>query len=88
MSDTDDPPSWRFGSNHSELQWQNKMRQRGWTPEQIAEAIVGGEQFPATNLVDPSNGATRHVHPTTGRSVVIDDVTREVIHIGGAGYVY
>ena len=37
---------------------------------------------------DPGNAATRHVHPTTGRSVVVDDVTGEVIHVGGDGFVY
>ena len=85
---TSGTPSWRFGSNHSATQWQNKMGQRGWTPDQITEAIQGGQKFPATNNIAPANGATRHVHPTTGRSVVVDHTTGEVIHIGGDGFVY
>jgi hypothetical protein len=64
------------------------MRQRGWTPDRITEAIQGGQKVPATNNVNPRNGATRFIHPETGRSVVIDDVTAEVIHIGGDGFVY
>ncbi len=64
------------------------MKQRGWTPEQITEAVKNGEQFPAENLVNKGNSATRYVHPTTGRSVVIDNVTKEVIHIGGDGFKY
>jgi hypothetical protein len=80
--------NWRLGSNHSAQQWQNKMQHRGWTPDQITEAIQKGLQFPAVNNVNTSNAATRYVHPTTGRSVVVDNVTKEVIHVGGDGFIY
>lgn len=88
MANSSGVPSWKLGSNHSAQQWQNKMRQRGWTLEQITEAIQKGQSAPATNLVNPGNTATRYVHPTTARSVVVDDVTEEVIHVGGNGFVY
>ena len=88
MSKPSGSPTWKLGKNHSPQQWQKKMFQRGWTPEQISEAIETGQSFPATNLVNPGNGATRYVHPTTGRSVVVDDVTEEVIHVGADGFVY
>jgi hypothetical protein len=80
--------TWRFGANDSALQWQNTMRTRNWTPAQIDEAIQNGQRFPADNRVNADNSATRYVHPTTGRSVVIDDVTGEVIHVGGDGFLY
>ena len=64
------------------------MRSRGWTPAEITEAIQQGQTVPAANQVNPGNSATRYVHPTTGRSVVVDDVTGEVIHVGGDGFVY
>lgn len=64
------------------------MSGRGWTAEQITEAIQLGQRLPAVNNVRPGNAATRYVHPATGRSVVVDDVTGEVIHVGGDGYVY
>jgi hypothetical protein len=64
------------------------MSQRGWTAQQISEAIQNGARYSATNNVNPGNAATRYVHPTTGRSVVVDQVTGEVIHVGGDGYVY
>lgn len=63
------------------------MAKRGWTREQISEAMKG-ERFPAENLENKGNAATRYVHPETGRSVVIDDVTKEVIHVGGDGFNY
>ena len=64
------------------------MAQRGWTNEQITEALQTGESFSAVNNINLGNSATRYVHPTTGRSVVIDDVTREIIHVGGDGFLY
>jgi RHS repeat-associated protein len=80
------PP--RMGSNHSPQQWANDMAQRGWTPAQISEAIASGQQVPAVNNIRPGNGATRYIHPRTGRSVVVDNVTGEVIHVGGDGFLY
>ena len=88
MANSSGAPNWKLGGNHSAQQWQNKMLQRGWTPEQITEAIQGGQKFPAVNLVNPGNPATRYVHPATGRSIVVDDVTEEVIHVGADGFVY
>ena len=88
MADNEEPRSWRLGANHSAAQWRNKMRQRGWTPDQITEAIELGPKTTTVNNIAPANGATRHVHPETGRSVVTDDATGEVIHIGGDGYAY
>jgi len=82
------PPSWRLGSNHSTQEWKHKMVQRGWTSDQITEAIQTGTQFPAVNNVNPANSATRYVHPTTGRFVVVDNVFDEVIHVGGDGFIY
>jgi hypothetical protein len=81
-------PRWKLGSKHSAQQWQNKMRQRGWTPDQITEAVESGQKHPATNLVNPGNSATRYIHPVTGRSIVVDDATEEVIHVGGDGFIY
>lgn len=88
VSGTDGTPSWRLGANHTAEQWRNRMRQRGWTADQIEEAVRHGQRFEAVNNINPSDGATRYVHPTTGRSIVLDDATGEVIHIGGDGFVY
>jgi hypothetical protein len=80
--------NWTFGRNHSATQWANKMEKRGWTYQQIDEAIRNGKTARAINLVHPGNSATRYIHPVTGRSVVVDDVTNEVIHLGGDGFGY
>lgn len=60
------------------------MRKRGWTEEMIVEAMqtVG---IPMKGKKDPS---TRYVHPETRKSVVVDDASGEIFHVGGEGYKY
>jgi RHS repeat-associated protein len=64
-----------------------QLTKRGWTKELIEEAIANGERIEAVNKAT-GNPATRFVHPGTGQSVVIDNVTGEVIHVGGPGFHY
>lgn len=64
-----------------------QMEQRGWTQNQVEEAIQNGKQYPATNN-QTGGAATRYVHPETGRSVVIDNSTKGIIHVGGDGFIY
>jgi hypothetical protein len=63
------------------------MGPRGWTAEQIEEAIKSGQQIPAINKAT-GNAAIRYVHPVTGKSVVVDTVTNEVIQIDRAGFLH
>ncbi len=63
---------------------ETQMKKRGWTDDQVREALmtVG---IPTSGKQGP---ATRYVHPTTGQSVVRDNTTGEIFHVGGPGYVY
>jgi|GEM_PF-1373078 len=79
--------NWTLGTGKTEKKWQNQMSQRGWTQKEIDEAVDHGQQFRAVNKAN-GNPATRYVHPQTGKSVVVDDVTKEVIHVGGSGFKY
>jgi RHS repeat-associated protein len=81
-------PVWRLGANHSATQWANRMAKGAWTKARISEALARGRFFPAPNRINPANGATRYINPTTGQSVVRDNVTTEIIHLGGRGYRY
>ena len=63
------------------------MKARGWTSAQVAEAVARGERHPAVNR-ETGAAATRYLHPETGRSVVIEDVSGDVIHVGGDGFIY
>lgn len=64
------------------------MKKRGWVLEQIQEAITTGRQLPANNHIHKDNGAIRYIHPQTGKSIIIDMVTRELIHIGKKDFLY
>lgn len=66
---------------------ERQMKKRGWTHEQVEEAVVLGKKFPAKNL-QTGGSATRYVHPSTGRSVIIDNKTRGIIQVGGDGFKY
>jgi hypothetical protein len=61
-----------------------QMRKRRWTEAQIVEAMQP-QPIPTHGKKGP---ATRYVHPRTGRSVVVDDATGEVFHVGGDGFEY
>jgi predicted RNA binding protein YcfA (HicA-like mRNA interferase family) len=60
------------------------MARRGWTEAQIIEAL----RTKGIPTRGKSGSATRYVHPRTGRSVVVDDATGEVFHVGGEGFEY
>jgi hypothetical protein len=62
-----------------------RMKGRGWTPEEIDEAVKSGNRIDAQNKAN-GNPATRYVNPTTGKSVVIDNVTKSVIQVGGDNF--
>ena len=79
---------WNYGDHKSQAKWENQMKQRGWTEQQINEAIKFKDSYSAPNNISPSNGATRYIHPTTGRSIVIDNVTKGLLHVGGDGFKY
>jgi hypothetical protein len=64
-----------------------RMARRGWTKELVEEAVRTGNKVAAGNKVS-GNPATRYIHPRTGQSVVVDNVTGEVIHVGGPGFRY
>jgi hypothetical protein len=61
-----------------------QMAKRGWTEAQIREAL----RAKGITIRGKKGPATRYVHPRTGRSVVVDDATGEVFHVGGDGFEY
>lgn len=61
-----------------------QMKTRGWTDQQVREALMT-EGIPTIGKQGP---ATRFVHPITGQSIVKDNTTGEIFHVGGPGYVY
>jgi hypothetical protein len=72
---------WVLGNFKSAVRWANQLASRNWTPEDITDTILNGDQFPAPNKVNPGNTATRYQNPDTGRYVVRDDVTNEILQV-------
>jgi hypothetical protein len=66
---------------------QRGMERRSWTAEQIDKAAKSGNRVDAINKENGSP-ATRYVNPDTGQSVVIDNATNEVIHVGKDSFDY
>jgi len=55
-----------------------QMKKGEWTNEKVFEALK-------TNGIEATgklNSATRYVHPDTGKSIIIDNVTKELFHAG------
>jgi hypothetical protein len=69
-------------SNETKIRAQ--MKQRGWTETQVREALATSG-VPAQGKEGP---ARRYIHPQTGQSVVTDNATGEIFHVGGAGFRY
>ncbi len=56
----------------------------GWTPKMISEAL----RTKGVEACGKNGPATRYIHPKTGQSIVRDNVTGEIFHVGGKGFVY
>ena len=63
------------------------MGKRGWTQEEMEEAIRDGKSSPSKNL-RTGNPATVFEHPATGKPLVVDNVTGEIIQVGEKGFRY
>ncbi len=50
--------------------------------------IKTGKSYPAKNMIHGPNGAARFQNRKTGKSVVIDNKTYELLHIGKGDYKY
>ncbi len=76
---------WKLGKHKTKQKWKNQMKDRGWNGKQITEAIKKGRAFPVENKMT-GGAATRYVHPRTGRSIVRDNKTKEILQVGGDGF--
>lgn len=67
---------------------QLSMQKRGWTVAEIQEAYGKGNAYSAVDETANGSAATRFVHPTSGKSVVINNATGKIIHVGGKNFLY
>ena len=69
-------------SNEKKLRQQ--MGRRGWDEQQIREALAT-QPIPTTGKRGP---ALRYLHPSSGKSIVVDAASGEIFHVGGEGFLY
>ena len=70
--------------------WGKYMGNKGWTPDEIQQTLIKGKWKPhlGTNHMNPGNPMRLVTNPYTGKSLIIDNVTREIIQLGRKGYRY
>ncbi len=72
---------WKLGEFKSATRWANQLKNRGWTPEEITETIKNGKNYAVENRVNKGNAAVQYFNPKTGRFVVRDEVTMEILQV-------
>ena len=89
--DTNTQPNKKKKNQDGEVKYSNEdkikgqMKKRGWTEEQIKEAIKSGKATPTQGKKGP---ATRYQHPETGKEVTVDNTSGEVFQVGDDGFNY
>ncbi|HEY1628323.1 MAG TPA: hypothetical protein VGF52_00610, partial [Tepidisphaeraceae bacterium] len=68
----------------NEIKLRRQMDRRGWTDQQIREALAT-QPLPGTGKRGP---AMRYIHPTTGRTLLVDASSGEIFHVGGERFRY
>jgi len=82
-----DVANWTFGSHKSPKRWATQIEKRNWTPQEITQTIKYGRKYPAPNHVKPENRAVRYLNSKTGKYVVRDEVTKEILQISGDDFI-
>ncbi len=83
----DKESEWSFGTYKSKERWGNQMKERKWTEQEITDTIKTGKADPAPNYINKGNTATRYTDSQSGKFVVRDDVTKEIIQIGDKDFI-
>ncbi|MFA6280387.1 MAG: colicin E5-related ribonuclease [Bdellovibrionales bacterium] len=78
---------WTLGQFKTPKRWANQMEKRNWTPDEITQTIKLGKKYPSPNKVHPENLAIRYQNHRTGKFVVRDEVTREILQISGDDFI-
>jgi hypothetical protein len=60
------------------------MVTRGWTKQEILDTVNAGKAFPAVNKA--TGGAATEFVSASGKFVVVDNATKQVIQVSGPGF--
>ncbi len=62
-----------------------QMLSRGWTKQEILDTIQSGKAYDVINKAT-GGPATEYVNPATGKFVVVDNTTKQVLQVSGPGF--
>ena len=69
--------------------WESYMSRRGWTEEEIQQTLKDGKWETWTgkpNYLHPSNAMSKVTNLQTDKSLIIDNITHEIIQLSKQGY--
>jgi RHS repeat-associated protein len=78
-----------FVLNSSWKNWGTYMSKQGWSFQQVEQTLMKGNWQPWTknqNWLNPGNSMSIVTNPQTGQSLIIDNVTKEIIQLGKVGH--
>lgn len=62
-----------------------QMASRGWTTQEIVDTVQNGKAYSVVNKAT-GGAATEYVNPASGKFVVVDNSTRQVLQVSGPGF--
>jgi RHS repeat-associated protein len=81
-------PPLKLGHHKSLRKWRNRWKRGNWNAKDIRNTYRYGKRYKADNLVNKGNTATRYHNVDLDKSIVVDDVTNEIIQLGRTGFRY
>jgi RHS repeat-associated protein len=80
-----------FVLNTAWKNWGTYMTKQGWSFAQVEQTLLKGNWQSWTknqNWLNPGNSMSIVTNPQTGQSLIIDNVTKEIIQLGKAGHAF
>ena len=59
-----------------------QMASRGWTAEEVVDTVQNGRAYSVLNKAT-GGAATEYVNPASGKFVVVDNATKQVLQVSG-----
>ncbi|MCP3659254.1 MAG: hypothetical protein GY830_02630 [Bacteroidetes bacterium] len=77
-----------FSLNPEWKNWKNYLKKRNWNFDDIQKTLLEGEwqSHHGTNWLNKGNSMSLITNPTSGKSIIIDNITKEIIYLGNAGH--
>ncbi|MCP3659383.1 MAG: hypothetical protein GY830_03335 [Bacteroidetes bacterium] len=77
-----------FSLNPEWKNWKNYLKKRNWNFDDIQKTLLEGKWQPhyGKNWLNKGNSMSLVTNPTSGKSIIIDNITKDIIQLGDAYY--